>query len=904
MNSAEEMKNFYSRCLLCTCRPDVTPHLNIFSEAGSQLQMPEKIGKYLNIQIVSELPQNVCHSCMEKLEVTHELVTSSQQARITLLQIKQQIEILDQEDTPTEVLLGCISVKDEAGQDSVKCPQPNLLDELTFHGREIDGDLTPEQQDYVATPEERKDDTEGRLTRLDMKNTVGEFETLDIPPQETKRIHQVYGSLIKCDVCSIRTKDIHSLVQHKNKKHNTNLSFDCEQCEKTFLNLNQIRIHIRKMHAVKDHVCEECGKSFTRKSFLMHLNSHCRHTSERQIHKQPSDQVQCGMCDQHARNKFVLLMHINHMHLDVVVEPLPFCCELCNKEFSNYNCLTSHLNHVHTPKLRCSHCGKLITRCRIKSHLKLHQLCKDGTVSLNNQPSNDCTFLQILECSECGDKYVHSEMLAWHTENCHGKSPTVKVLVIDGNQYHYQCIFCQTVFRLVSQVISHLRDKHQLAKLPYQCKVCNKQFIRPHNLMKHATICKQNNIYITNIRPVQVESIDSPAENIERPIEEVLISKIDIEENEINLEQEEIQLDSLPHNVDVGSPLKLAACNVLLPKLLECEMCSFCTDDKTELTTHMQVHQTPNTSDGTRFKNHPATVGWKFSRNLKCNQCGVQFVYPEMLAWHTENCHGSNAIVRVVLIGERQHHYQCVLCETVFNDVQMIIQHLTRQHSIRNLPFRCNVCKKQFTKIGNLRMHQQHSCKSISCIINASHHPQKSIEASKTSGSRTSNKEYKSEKEGKQHISNVHAIRKFCVKCLHCDTYFNSITCLKSHCDSMHHGKNIFRCEICKVDFGSYNGYWRHNRYKHGSQVFTCTICSAILSCPSSLKAHMKNLHPLLQSFTCELCSATFKCEKYLRNHFRSVHSGKILNCQHCIYYTRIRGNFVKHLKRKHHMPL
>ncbi|KAF4528445.1 hypothetical protein B566_EDAN017092 [Ephemera danica] len=55
VNAAEEMENFYSRCLLCTCTPDVTPHLNIFSEAGSQLQLSEKINKYLNIQIKQEI---------------------------------------------------------------------------------------------------------------------------------------------------------------------------------------------------------------------------------------------------------------------------------------------------------------------------------------------------------------------------------------------------------------------------------------------------------------------------------------------------------------------------------------------------------------------------------------------------------------------------------------------------------------------------------------------------------------------------------------------------------------------------------------------------------------------------------------------------------------------------------
>ncbi|KAF4532545.1 hypothetical protein B566_EDAN010837 [Ephemera danica] len=97
MNAAEEMKNFYSRCLLCTRPPDVSPHLNIFSEAGNQLKLAEKINKYLNIQIVADLPQNVCHSCMLKLEVTNELVMSSQKARSTLMLIRLQSANFGQE---------------------------------------------------------------------------------------------------------------------------------------------------------------------------------------------------------------------------------------------------------------------------------------------------------------------------------------------------------------------------------------------------------------------------------------------------------------------------------------------------------------------------------------------------------------------------------------------------------------------------------------------------------------------------------------------------------------------------------------------------------------------------------------------------------------------------------------
>ncbi|KAF4529893.1 hypothetical protein B566_EDAN016159 [Ephemera danica] len=51
LDTTDDMDSFYSRCLLCTCRPDATPHLEIFSEAGNHLKLAEKINKYLNIQI-------------------------------------------------------------------------------------------------------------------------------------------------------------------------------------------------------------------------------------------------------------------------------------------------------------------------------------------------------------------------------------------------------------------------------------------------------------------------------------------------------------------------------------------------------------------------------------------------------------------------------------------------------------------------------------------------------------------------------------------------------------------------------------------------------------------------------------------------------------------------------------
>ncbi|KAF4528342.1 hypothetical protein B566_EDAN006597, partial [Ephemera danica] len=141
-------------------------------------------------------------------------------------------------------------------------------------------------------------------------------------------------------------------------------------------------------------------------------------------------------------------------------------------------------------------------------------------------------------------------MLVWHTENCHGNNPTVKVVKIDDNKQHFQCIFCKTEFREQSQIISHLLFKHQLAKLPYQCKVCNKQYTRNRNLRNHEAICGRNQIFINNIRPVQVENLNHLAANLEQPVEEISITKVDVEEHEIKPETED-QLHCLPQNTEI-----------------------------------------------------------------------------------------------------------------------------------------------------------------------------------------------------------------------------------------------------------------------------------------------------------------------------------------------------------------
>lgn len=64
-------------CRVCAMRSKVL--IPIYEEPGIEMQLEEKINKYLPITVSENdtLPLKVCNNCIEKIEITHELILSS-----------------------------------------------------------------------------------------------------------------------------------------------------------------------------------------------------------------------------------------------------------------------------------------------------------------------------------------------------------------------------------------------------------------------------------------------------------------------------------------------------------------------------------------------------------------------------------------------------------------------------------------------------------------------------------------------------------------------------------------------------------------------------------------------------------------------------------------------------------
>ena len=104
----------------------------------------------------------------------------------------------------------------------------------------------------------------------------------------------------------------------------TDDTFHCHICKKTFVNYNNFRAHKIKCWATaKKHQCEKCGKGFDVKS-IMQQHYDYRHTKK-------SKRFVCDICKKSYELKKTLDEHNMHLHSKGSYK---FQCNYCGRVFS------------------------------------------------------------------------------------------------------------------------------------------------------------------------------------------------------------------------------------------------------------------------------------------------------------------------------------------------------------------------------------------------------------------------------------------------------------------------------------------------------------------------------------------------------------------------------------------
>ena len=156
------------------------------------------------------------------------------------------------------------------------------------------------------------------------------------------RIHRVKTH--SCDMCGKSFVDDYRLRNHK-KTHEKSTVYQCDICRSEFKDRTEYRQHLSSEHGKMKLKCEECGSLF-RDGFSLRRHVIVKHTSEKT--------VKCDICLKAFKLKDNMLLHKRRFH------EAKYSCEICGTKQPSLSTLKKHKEVVHEKKnkLICDICGK------------------------------------------------------------------------------------------------------------------------------------------------------------------------------------------------------------------------------------------------------------------------------------------------------------------------------------------------------------------------------------------------------------------------------------------------------------------------------------------------------------------------------------------------------------------
>ena len=262
------------------------------------------------------------------------------------------------------------------------------------------------------------------------------FGCNSILQKHIRKVHEQESmkELLTCDQCGISLLSS-SLEYHIKAKHTSysDREYKCQfpDCKKAFVYSNQLRQH-EALHDLngKKFMCDHCGKSFHRDSYLMeHL---------RAMHKTlPELKLKCKHCDEVFGEYYDRTMHTNLVHF-----PNRFRCDICQKSFGREGKLKLHMRNLHTDidlSRECPECGKKVSSNQFKSHMKLH--------------TGD-----LVSCSYCSWKGQNISMLYRHLRLNHKEQWERDQAAKEEN---FKCPECGIFLMTARHLSNHVGLKHK-----------------------------------------------------------------------------------------------------------------------------------------------------------------------------------------------------------------------------------------------------------------------------------------------------------------------------------------------------------------------------------------------------------------------------------------------------------
>ncbi|KAG0722149.1 Zinc finger protein 454 [Chionoecetes opilio] len=221
-----------------------------------------------------------------------------------------------------------------------------------------------------------------------------------------------------CEVCSVEYRTFKRITYHLPRCSPG--PYPCNVCTLLFTTQKELNYHKRKMHKdEKCFVCEECGKSFQRRTSLQ------KHAINWHESSSALGPFKCDLCPKKFIRRIYLTNHKLRMHgLDK-----KFLCQVCGNKFMTQSSLMTHMEiHNDQKRFECSFCKKKFKR---KEKLKYHERIHTGE--------------RPFQCLLCSRGFVSKTKLDEHISRHRGDR-------------RYRCSFCTKTYAGAYDLKQHIRQ--------------------------------------------------------------------------------------------------------------------------------------------------------------------------------------------------------------------------------------------------------------------------------------------------------------------------------------------------------------------------------------------------------------------------------------------------------------
>ncbi|XP_044729589.1 zinc finger protein OZF-like [Chrysoperla carnea] len=461
------------QCRLCAEWKLANELINIKEEEAINLNLELKIQQCLNLNFVNtQLPNNVCLLCCDKVGSTYEfqeLVKKAQQCLLNSIAEKKtnlKTKFPESENDSYQYVQSVLNdyeddVSINEDEDLIRSKVQtkttglnNKSSKKRCERKRRKGDRIPRKNGKTAVTLD-PDTAKQRAERSELIRQIKDewklykwkcilCETIYTSVEEFrnhfKNDHK-QNPIYSCTECS-KVYELYDTFKRHVGSHRNKFKFKCHLCSRYFHRSKLYKDHLETHTTVKRCTCPKCGKIYkTSNTLRVHLRTH-QVISKRKY--------ECEFCDKKLNTKSGLLYH-KKIHLG----EKDFTCDQCGKTFLINSSLKYHVSTVHSDDkpFCCEHCQRTFkTQRLLKVHLQVHSDEKRHA------------------CEVCGKRFHRKESLSLHSS-------------VHTGVLAYACEYCHKAFRTKQLLQVHVRQ--HTGERPYACLECNHHFTNSSNYIKH-----------------------------------------------------------------------------------------------------------------------------------------------------------------------------------------------------------------------------------------------------------------------------------------------------------------------------------------------------------------------------------------------------------------------------------